>query len=691
MKKWKYRFKRGLASFLTVGMIAGGVSAATCLPVYAVEGEKAAAAYTDAELNAAVKKIYDGLKEQISDFVNGSGNSTDIAKFVVGIDCKNEELKTAVEGKVPEILSRISKDCSSDLFWYDMTSEKFDNRSYILNIDYKSMKANFKFRFAVKETYRLPKGGLDSVNITEIRETKAALEDPKLQIGEVRKTLYDGLKNEILKLVNGKKDQPTAAFTVSFYDIDTRAKARVLQEEAETIIPEILTSLSKECPSELFWYDQSFNKFDGGSYKYIFNSDYVETAYQSAYFMFTLAVKESYRSSVDIPESIRAQKIFESKSGIDNILGEYNQAKGLSDYEILCGFRDALCTKYPGEPERYTQAFQYFCDRTFGTGTTGGTRCYTVTGKVVKGVEESYHTWNIVRIGGKNYVVDMLNHASGKNGEFFLVGAQLQDGGYEIGNGMKYIPAKVVQDQLPSSSLRYQPEQTDFKFVCAPVEVKAGEVAVVKVEGNKGEVSFKSTNPAVATIEVKPELGNNVALVHLNDVGERWETLTVQIWAIAGATDAYAETTIRHTLWIEPNHNVDVEKPGSNTGGNTGGSGTGVGGIGGGTGGSGSTGNVTTTVSSGPGELLPQIDFCLNSGSATILKSVGADDFTITASGQVKDSAVTYASSDPSVATVDANTGTVHIVGAGTATISATASATTLHREEKCEYSLEVR
>ncbi|MCI9441381.1 MAG: hypothetical protein HFH15_09170 [Ruminococcus sp.] len=113
--------------------------------------------------------------------------------------------------------------------------------------------------------------------------------------------------------------------------------------------------------------------------------------------------------------------------------------------------------------------------------------------------------------------------------------------------------------------------------------------------------------------------------------------------------------------------------------------------MGGGTGGSGSTGNVTTTVSSGPGELLPQIDFCLNSGSATILKSVGADDFTITASGQVKDSAVTYASSDPSVATVDANTGTVHIVGAGTATISATASATTLHREEKCEYSLEVR
>ena len=88
---------------------------------------------------------------------------------------------------------------------------------------------------------------------------------------------------------------------------------------------------------------------------------------------------------------------------------------------------------------------------------------------------------------------------------------------------------------------------------------------------------------------------------------------------------------------------------------------------------------------------MPQVDFCIESGTDKIIKSVGAPDFTITAWGQVNDSKVTYASSDPAVATVNAETGTVHIVGAGTATISATASATTLHREEKCEYTVEVQ
>lgn len=705
MKKWTYRFKRGLASFLAVGMIAGGVSNATCLPVYAATAATAAAAYTNAELNAAVEKIYNGLKEQISDLVNGSDPHTlDIAKFVVGIDCKSEALKTAVEGKAPEILSRISKDCFSDLFWYDSSSEEIDKRSYRLNVDYKDAKANFKFVFAVKETYRSDPKEPESVSVQEIRETKAALEDPKLQTDEVRKTLYDGLKDAILKLVNGEIEQSTAAFTVSFYDIDTEAKARVLKEEAEKMIPEVLASLSKDCPSELFWYDQSSNAFNSASYEYVFK----KTNSQSANFKLTLAVKKAYRdpSNQDSAKSINAEEIVASKEGIDSILGKYNQTKGMSDYEILCGFSDALCDNYSDadDSDRYAEAFQYFCERTFGTTPEAAVRCETVEGTV----NNISGTWNIVRIGGKNYLVDMKNHASGRNGEFFLVGAEvLQDGSgaYVIGNHTKYTPKEVNYKPVPTSPVRYIPGQAKFHFVSQlQPTATVGDVLLVEVDGNEGVVEFESDKPEYVTIETKktrPELKDKTALIYLNDKGATG-SVSVVIRAIAGATDAYEETTIEYKLSILPkntgnNNQPPAENPG---GGNTGGSGSGgdIGGGGGAIGGgssvgSGSIGNggVGTTATTALGlELIAQTDFTFDVGYAKILKAVGATDFTITAGGQVAGSKVTYKSSDTSVATVDANTGAVHIVGPGNAKIIATASATDIHKEATCEYKLEV-
>ena len=56
-------------------------------------------------------------------------------------------------------------------------------------------------------------------------------------------------------------------------------------------------------------------------------------------------------------------------------------------------------------------------------------------------------------------------------------------------------------------------------------------------------------------------------------------------------------------------------------------------------------------------------------------KTYGDENFTLTATGEVKGSTVTYESSKPEVATVDAD-GKVTIKGAGTAVITATASAT---------------
>ena len=93
--------------------------------------------------------------------------------------------------------------------------------------------------------------------------------------------------------------------------------------------------------------------------------------------------------------------------------------------------------------------------------------------------------------------------------------------------------------------------------------------------------------------------------------------------------------------------------------------------------------NVTVTVSS----KASQTNFKF--AAATQTKIYGDADFTIAATGAETGSTVTYESSNISVATVD-NSGKVHILKAGTATITATASATLDYAKTTASYALTV-
>lgn len=360
----------------------------------------------------------------------------------------------------------------------------------------------------------------------------------------------------------------------------------------------------------------------------------------------------------------------------------------MSDYEILCGFRDALSGNYKQDAEQFAQAFEYLCNRTF----TSGTVKYCTVSGTVNGEE---HTWNLVGIDGQTYLVDVANFAESGNERFFLAGVTgftKKDGEYTYeAGGKKYVQKSAMPGSNSVISVeKYRLEQTEFRFVGTPAQkgVVGDPDLPIEVEGNIGNVEFMSSKPAIATII---PVGKNRANVHMVAPGE------VEIQAMAGRTEDYRYTRRYYTLHVEARKGGSTTNPGGNTGGSgsggggsTGGSTGGGGGTGGSTGGGGTLGSMAVSGDVGVRELLPQVDFCIESGTDKIIKSVGAPDFTITAWGQVNDSKVTYASSDPAVATVNAETGTVHIVGAGTATISATASETKLHRAEKCEYTLEV-
>lgn len=84
---------------------------------------------------------------------------------------------------------------------------------------------------------------------------------------------------------------------------------------------------------------------------------------------------------------------------------------------------------------------------------------------------------------------------------------------------------------------------------------------------------------------------------------------------------------------------------------------------------------------------LPQASFRF--AESAVEKTYGDGAFTLAATGEAENSAVTYSSSDPAIATVDA-AGTVQIRKAGTVTITAVASETAEHLEGRVSYTLTV-
>ena len=97
--------------------------------------------------------------------------------------------------------------------------------------------------------------------------------------------------------------------------------------------------------------------------------------------------------------------------------------------------------------------------------------------------------------------------------------------------------------------------------------------------------------------------------------------------------------------------------------------------------------NFTVTLTFHPVEKQPQTGFKFE--NAAVAKTYGNADFTVTATDQVDGSSVTYSSSNTDVATVD-GTGKVTIKGAGTAKITATASATEEYAEKEISCTLTV-
>lgn len=202
------------------------------------------------------------------------------------------------------------------------------------------------------------------------------------------------------------------------------------------LVKKIYQTVLRDCPYDLYWNNQEASD----ALKYLVKGETVT---------FTFGIADQYKdkndsSKVDSDKIIRATN---AKNNADKIV-QANEKKDAKDMlkayqERICdltSYNDAQRDKYnsnKNDPsldlnawqpfyvfdndsntsvvcEGYSKAFQYLCDK---SDLPSNTKCYTVSGQMAGGTGEGAHMWNIVRIDGKSYLVDVTNSDAGSAGD----------------------------------------------------------------------------------------------------------------------------------------------------------------------------------------------------------------------------------------------------------------------------------
>ena len=252
-----------------------------------------------------------------------------------------------------------------------------------------------------------------------------------------------------------------------------------------------------EMPYELYWY----NKTKGVSmgYRVRISGENV-TVYELT---ISMNVSQDYAQFIDATSynSFEADtaKTRAAATAAENALNVVAANTGKNDYEKLVSYREyikgavsyntgAAGGGYPyGDPwqliyvfdgdsdtnvvcEGYAKAFQYLCDLTFQN-QEGRPSSSLVSGKMDGGD----HMWNVVAIGGRNYLVDVTNCDTGSIGapdQLFLCGAAENETSkkYTVALGKTIVyeyDEKTVESYAPEH-LKLSPAAYDPNAVSAP-------------------------------------------------------------------------------------------------------------------------------------------------------------------------------------------------------------------------------
>lgn len=267
------------------------------------------------------------------------------------------------------------------------------------------------------------------------------------------KIIYDTLKDQIEKIASGTK---TVTKDIIFSEDSAEPLSMIgsltgTEDEIQQVVTEktmsVLRYLLMDCPYDFYW----FNKTKGMGASAGMTGSSQGGPYTLRTIRVSFAVAEEYRGADEY--SVDPAKVNIAKSAAQKAQEIVAKHAEKTDYEKLVAYRTEICelvsyndsaasnnqTAY-GNPwqliwvfdgdkntnvvcEGYSKAFQYLCDL---SEFSGDTMCYTVTGVMAGGTGAGRHMWNIVTIGGKNYLVDVTNcdeETVGAPDQLFLAGA----------------------------------------------------------------------------------------------------------------------------------------------------------------------------------------------------------------------------------------------------------------------------
>ena len=395
---------------------------------------------------------------------------------------------------------------------------------------------------ALLEGYLYQVNGLDVPEVVKAESSGNTASRPATYMASMNPTLravYDQLVPEIQKIAAGQGS--SSAFSIGIQMTFTKEELGIegdmlvrgddgqyhFSEETGAAIEKavnevmdmdmLLDQLLAHHPYELYWFDKSFGE-GAIRFKYSYGTDGQQTVMVGD-FVIMMAVSQDYAVTdaatqqyyLYSPDTAKTGAATAAAATAAQVVAE-NQGKGA--YSKLVAYREyitkavdynfdvANTANYPygdpwqliyvfdGDPntnvvcEGYSKAFKYLCDLTW-TGSDPEVACYLPTGTMDGGTGEGAHMWNIVSIGGANYLTDITNCDSGTTGapdQLFLCGAEGSvDASYAAAttNGtVTYVYDKetlaLYDKELVLSATKYSPLAFDLNQLTALARYAAG-------------------------------------------------------------------------------------------------------------------------------------------------------------------------------------------------------------------------